>query len=65
MQISLKIKYVSKHLNFSVYNIFSRCLCFCFQMDGRTDTMRENNDYLFGRGMVGKSNIENPKVKFD
>ena len=30
---------------------------FHFVTDGRTDTMCENNDHLFGRGLVGQKNL--------
>ena len=29
-------------------------ICFC---DGRTDILRENNDHLFGRGLVGQQDL--------
>ena len=37
----------------SVVACFCTVACFCFP-DGRSDTTSENNDHLFGRGLVGK-----------
>ena len=33
--------------------------CFC---DGRTDTLRENNDHLFGRGLVGQQDLSRTMI---
>ena len=41
---------------YSVRILFFGQHCFCFK-DVRTDTMCENNDHLFGRGLVGQEEI--------
>ena len=32
--------------------------CFC---DGRTDTLRDNNDHLFGHGLMGQKSFRSPQ----
>ena len=36
----------------------SALVLFVFVTDGRTDTMRENNEHLFGRGPVGQKSAK-------
>ena len=47
---------VVEHILFSGPQI-KRCMSFCFS-DGRTDTMRENNDHQFGRGQVVQKGLK-------